>query len=50
MQDPLTIEYFREAHLFHNRQAMESVIRVELFSGSIQPKQQEFPIKDFQNF
>lgn len=50
MTNPLTIDYFIDSNLFRNPEAMRSEIVVELFSGSMAPKRQSFPIKDFQNY
>jgi hypothetical protein len=47
---PLSVEYFVDSAVYDNPQAMQSEIFVELFSGSMKPKKQTFPIKDFQQF
>ena len=50
MKDPLPIEYFIDDKLFNNPQAMQSEIRIELYSGSMSPKKRNLPIRDFQKF
>jgi len=49
-RNPLTIEYFVDHDLYDHPQAMQSEVIVELFSGSMKPKRQTSPIKDFQEF
>ena len=50
MKDPLPIEYCIDDKLFNNPQAMQSEIRIELYSGSMKPKKHILPIRDFQKF
>ena len=50
MKNPLTIEYFVNHDLFHDRAAMQSEIVIELFSGSMTPKKSSLPISRFQKF
>jgi hypothetical protein len=47
---PLTIEYFADTALDDDPQAMQSVIFVELVSGSMKPKRLTLPIKDYLEF
>jgi len=49
-RNPLTIEYFVDHSLDDDSNAMRSEIIVELFSGSMKPKKQMLPIRDFQDF
>jgi hypothetical protein len=49
LRTPLTFEYFVDPQLFHDTKAMDSTIRVELFSGSIR-KRHELKIRDYQEF
>lgn len=46
----LSIEYFVDSALYRNPSAMDSSIRVELFSGSMTPKRLTLPMRGYNNF
>jgi len=50
LRHPITLEYFVDDELSENLKAMQSEIRVDLFSESMEPKTLQFPIKDFLRF